>query len=126
MEAREENGLRRLKENIMRFYETANREQYKDKRGRILTRTEKKGLYDLRNNGNIAIKLPDKSKGVVVMSRESYMKKATAMLDCQINYEHSEIRIEEIERCTRVIVDKLTENKLPVVLANALLLANCE
>ena len=90
-----------------------------------MTRTEKKGLYDLRNDENIVIKPSDKSKGFVVMSRESYMEKATAMLDCQINYERSEIKIEEIERCTRLTVGKLTENKLPVALANALLPANC-
>ena len=90
-----------------------------------MTRTEKKGLCDLRNDENIVIKPSDKSKGFVVMSRESYMEKATAMLDCQINYERSEIKIEEIERCTRLTVGKLTENKLPVALANALLPANC-
>ena len=124
MDSIEENGLRRLKENIVRLYNKARGSQDEKAAGRVLTRQERKDLEDLARNDNIVVKPSDKSKGFVVMARSSYVEKVAIMLEDTENYERCEVTIEELDKHTRAVISKITTNKVPAPLNNALLPRN--
>ena len=121
MEPTEENGLRRLKENILNLYSKARKDQRRDTVGRELTRKEREDLKNLRENANIVIKPSDKSKGFVLMSRSSYVEKAMNLLEDTTSYERCEIKVEELDKRARSVISKITTNKVPGALNDALL-----
>ena len=52
-----------------------------------LTNSERKALYDLKNDKSIVIKSADKGSAVVVWDREDYIKEAEKQLDDEEIYE---------------------------------------
>ena len=52
-----------------------------------LTNSERKALYDLKNDKSIVIKSADKGSAVVVWDREDYIKEAEKQLDDEEVYE---------------------------------------
>ena len=52
-----------------------------------LTNSERKALYDLKNDKSIVIKSPDKGSAVVVWGRKDYIKEAEKQLDDEELYE---------------------------------------
>ena len=124
MEVREENGLIRLKENILNIYNRARRKEATDLHGRELTRRERQSINELATDKSVVIKPSDKSKGFVVMSRNSYVQKVNAMLGDSENYESCQLKVEELDKMARSTIDRITSGKLPTALHNALLPSN--
>ena len=118
MEAKEENGLRRLKENIVKLYKKD--PPGKHLRGRQLTKKEREDIEQLRADDNIVVKPSDKSKGFVIMSKASYVEKVNTMLANPASYERCQITLEELVKRTRSMVTKNIEGKVPASLANEL------
>ncbi|XP_065176129.1 uncharacterized protein LOC135805933 [Sycon ciliatum] len=120
MDDEKENGLRRLKGNIMRLYKRE-ADINTSNNGRQLTRREKEALSTLRRNEGIVVKPSDKSKGFVVMSRDSYVQKANVILECRDSYERCDVKVEDLGKHTRKKVAEITQHKLPQPLAKAIL-----
>ena len=111
MVAAEENGLRRLKENILKLYDREKRRQNLSRPGHKLTRQEKKDLSDLREDTRIVVKPSDKSKGFVLMSRENYVNKVAEMLGNHEDYEQCERKVEELDKQARLTLRKIIGGK---------------
>ena len=132
MDSNEENGLRRLKENIVKLYNRAKQQQRRQQLhthdnsgiGLRLTKKEERDLEELRRDNTVVVKPSDKSKGFVILSRESYMEKASVLLDCPESYERCNMKVEDLEKHTRSVVSKIIEHKVPDALAAAMLPRN--
>ena len=125
MEAKDENALKRLKENVVKLYNQARSDQRKtssvlEDSGRLLTRKERESLAELRADSRITIKPSDKSKGFVVMSSASYTQKVVNILECPDNdsYERCSMTVEELEKQTKSAISTIVEDKLPAKLAS--------
>eukprot|EP00117_Sycon_ciliatum_P002350 scpid93552/ scgid7617/ len=67
------------------------------------------------------VKPSDKSKGFVVMSRDSsHVQKVSVMLDCPDSDERSAVITEYLDKQTRTTLDNVTKHKLPRALAKAI------
>ena len=89
-----ENKMHRLKENILRAYSC-----YRVRKPNTTTE-EKRALKTLREK-DLVIKRSDKSKSLVVMSREAYKEKCMEILTVKNNYEETNMTKETFNRWSR-------------------------
>ena len=86
-----ENKMHRLKENILRAYSC-----YRVRKPNTTTE-EKRALKTLREK-DLVIKRSDKSKSLVVMSREAYKEKCMEILTVKDNYEETDMTKETLQQ----------------------------
>ena len=116
----EENKILRFKEDITNLYQ----QEQKQNRNRgdnnlKLSRHQQQLLCDLKADDDIVVKPSDKSKGFVVMSKTSYVKKCHKLLESQDSYDKLEINADRLDENTKAFLKDTNPEKLPPALERA-------
>ena len=103
----DERKLSRLKTDLMDLFKS-----YRPPRQQNLTKAERAAIDTLKSRDDVVIKQSDKSKSLVAMSTETYLAKASHILDDHINYEKSDMTAKQLEEMTLSEIEKLTSSAI--------------